>query len=102
MALSIMKKTGFTGFSFFESVNFPVLGSKLGYFWTIFKGFGDIIDGKYMFYLSNFNENFRMNFIWSENVNSDVKLKTLYSFESQSNQNDLTHFVDLLVQFSII
>ena len=41
-------------------------------------------------------------FIWSENVNSDVKLKTLYSFESQSNQNDLTHVVDLLVQFSII
>ena len=41
-----------------------------------------------------------MNFIWSENVNSDVNLKILYSFESQSNQNDFTHFVDLLVQFS--
>ena len=41
-----------------------------------------------------------MNFIWSENVNSDVKLKTLYSFESQSNQNDFIYFVDLLVQFS--
>ena len=75
-------------FSFFESVNFPVLGSKLGYFWTIFKGFGDIIDDKYMFYLSKFYENLRVNFIWSENVNSDVKLKILYSFESQSNQND--------------
>ena len=70
------------------------------YFWTIFKGFGDIIDEKYIFYLSKFYENFRMNFRWSENVNSGVKLKTLYSVELQSNQNDFTHFVDLLSQFS--
>ena len=65
-------------------------------------GFGDIIDTKYMLYLSKFYENFRMNFIWSENVNSDVKLKTLYSVESQSNQNDFTYFVDLFIQLSKI
>ena len=61
--------------------------------------FCDIIDEKYVFYLSKFYENFRMTFIWSENVKSVVKLKTLYSFESQSNQIDFTHFVDLLIQF---
>ena len=76
--------------------------SKLWSFWTIFTDFGDIIDEKYVFYLSKFYENFRVDFIWSENVNSDAKLKTLYSVESQSNQNDFTHFVDLLVQFSKI
>ena len=40
-----------------------------------------------------------MVFICSENVNSGVKLKTSYSSESQSNQIDFTHFVDLLFQF---
>ena len=55
-----------------------------------------------MFYLSKFYENFRVDFIWSEDVNSDVKFKRLYLFESQSNQNDFTHFVDVLVQSSKI
>ena len=43
-----------------------------------------------------------MNFIWSEDVNSDVKFKKLYLFKSQSNQNDFAHFVDVLVQSSKI
>ena len=40
-----------------------------------------------------------MNFIWPEDVNSDVKFKRLYL---QSNQNDFAHFVDVLVQSSKI
>ena len=39
-----------------------------------FHGFWDIIDEKYVIYLSKFHENFQIDFIRSEN---DVKIKTL-------------------------
>ena len=44
-------------------------------------------------------ENFRSILFWSENVNSGVKLDTSNLFNSQSNQNDLTHLIVLLIQF---
>ena len=44
-------------------------------------------------------ENFRSILFWSENVDSGVKLDVLNLFNSQSNQNDLTHLIVLLIQF---
>ena len=45
-------------------------------------------------------ENFRSILFWSENVDSGVKLDTSNLSNSQSNQNDLTHFlIVLLIQF---
>ena len=34
------------------------------------------------------HENFRTNLLWSRNVKSDVKLITVHSLQSRSNQND--------------
>ena len=59
-----------------------------------------VIQQNFSHLMTDFYEIFRMNFRWSENVNSGVKLKTLYAVGLQSNQNDFTHFVDLLSQFS--
>ena len=44
-------------------------------------------------------ENFRSILFWSENVDSGVKLDTSNLSNSQSNQNDLTHLIVLLIQF---
>ena len=44
-------------------------------------------------------ENFRSIFLWCENVDSGVKLDMLNLCNSQSNQNDWTHLIDLLIQF---
>ena len=46
--------------------------------------------------------NFRSILFWSENANSGVKLDTSNLFNSQSNQNDLTHLIVLLIQFPTI
>ena len=44
MVLSFMKKNMSYMVFIFDFVNFPVFGSKLRSFWTIFTDFGDVID----------------------------------------------------------
>ena len=54
---------------------------------------------KYKFRTKLDLENFRSIFLWSENVDSGVKLNILNLCNSQSNQNDWTHLIVLLIQF---
>ena len=67
---------------------FGVLRVKIGVFESFSSIWGCSKSKKYKFQTKLDVENLRSVFLWSENVNSGVKLDVSNLFNSQSNQND--------------
>ena len=93
------KKVYFRPFLWCFYVYFGVLRVNIDRFESFSTIWGMFKVKKHKFQTKLDLENFRSILFWSENVNSGVKLDTSNLFNSQSNQNDLTHLIVLLIQF---
>ena len=93
------KKVYFRPFLWCFYVYFSVLRVNIDGFESFSSIWGMFKVKKHKFQTKLDIENFRSILFWSENVNSGVKLDTSNLFNSQSNQNDLTHLIVLLIQF---
>ena len=97
--LSIWEKVYFRVFLWCFYVYFDDLRVNIGGFESFSPIWGMFKVQKYKFQTKLVIENFRSILFWSENIDSGVKLDTSNLSNSQSNQNDLTHLIVLLVQF---
>ena len=96
------KKVYFRPFLWCFYVYFGVLRVNIGVL-SLFHQYGACSRSKKHKFQTKLDiENFRSILFWSENVDSGVKLDTSNLSNSQSNQNDLTHLIVLLIQISKI